>query len=125
MKISQKSNRELREILLRVLPHIEGLLDEAAAFNAARGKGLSEVEATDRGIKLTKDLLDAILRRRYDAIMAILAALRGVAVSQMDEMPFGETLALVAEVLCDEGLWRFFPSFERWVQAMSFDILPK
>jgi len=111
MKLSKKSLKSIRAILLEVTPEITAILDEVRNIGDIRGAAgtLGEAEAATRGVEVVKELVDVLLVRQYDRIVKILGALHEVAPEELEEKPLEEVVDMVADTLSDEMLLRFFP----------------
>ena len=112
MKLSKKSLRRIRAILLEVTPEITAILDEVkniGAVRSASGGALSEAEAATRGVEIVKELVDVLLVRQYDRIVRILAALHEVEPEELEDKPLEDVVDMVADTLSDDMLLRFFP----------------
>jgi hypothetical protein len=111
MRLSEKSLKKTRAILLGITPEITAILEDIAKVNALRGKAgeISEEEAAGRGIEIVKEFISMLLVRQYDGIVRVLAALYEMPPEELEERPMLEIMAMIYDTLTDEALMRFFP----------------
>ena len=127
MQLSQKSLKKLRTILLEITPEITDVLDEIAKINKMRldNEGTSKEDAFNKGIDVTKELIDMLLVRKYDSIIKIIAALYETKPSRLEEKTVGEITDMIFDTLSDESLMRFFPRSRPLARRTPAAILQK
>jgi len=124
MKLSSKSLKTIRAILLQITPDISPILDELTQLSKKRVNAgdVSEDEAAAKGIEIIVEMVEILLDRQYDKILRILAALYETSPDELEEKEFGEIINMVEETLKDEVLMRFFPRFARLKRKTPLDI---
>ena len=117
MKISERSIKEARNILLAITPDLTAILDELNRINKMRISDAtstpSQQDAVERGIEVIKELLTVILDTQYDAFTRVLGALYDMKSSEFEVLTIEAVIKMIEETLSDEMLVRFFPSLRR------------
>ena len=111
MQLSKIKLKKLRAIMLEITPEITAIMDDITKVNGMRGKPgeTGEIEATDKGVEITKEFIDMLLVRQYDGILRVLGALYETAPGELEEKEVGEIYEMIAETLQDRMLISFFP----------------
>lgn len=113
MKLSELDTNGVADILVRLAPDIETLMNdtELASIIKNRKQTSDENEATSLGMVTVLSVAAYLLKNQRLATWSILGSLNGKTANEIGKQLFPVTLKQLVEVLNDKDLIGFFTSF--------------
>lgn len=123
MKLAEMTNDQATEAMILIAPAVEHIMQNEKIAGAFSDKVVVPKDATEEEkAKLTEEsgkrvisnilkLIPELLTTNKKDVYAIIAAVQGASVAQVGKKSFKDTILAVKDILNDEDLLSFFPSF--------------